>query len=108
MREIKYDYWIKEGTMKFGENTNNWKFVCPSCGMISQSSDWKNEAQIAFSCVGRQAQDPGEIFSKTQPCNYAGGGLFRLNPVHVKLENGNIRETFEFAEDDDEGNSVQS
>jgi hypothetical protein len=32
------------------------------------------------------------------PCLYAGGGLFKLNPIHVFMPDGVVREAFAFAE----------
>lgn len=103
MTEIKYQDWLKEAAEKFGKDPLEWKFVCPSCGYVASVKDWKNagasEGEIAFSCVGRRLNTENEIWNKNGgPCNYAGGGLFRLNPVKVVLEDGHIRETFAFAE----------
>lgn len=78
----------------------NWKFRCPSCGHVASVQDWKNagapENAAAFSCVGRWLQERKEAFTKNGPCNYAGGGLFRLNPV--KLEGMDVG-PFDFADD---------
>ena len=101
IRELSYEEWIKEAKEKFGDDPLNWRFVCPGCGHIASVLDWKNigatEGEVAFSCVGRHMDNPKEFGVSSGPCNYAGGGLIRLNSVHVKLENGSIRETFEFA-----------
>lgn len=56
-------------------------------------SDWvaagAGEGEIAFSCVGRR----NPAFTD---CDYAGGGLFRLNPIKVVMPDGGISETFDF------------
>ena len=93
--------WIKEGEKRFGENQWDWKFVCPSCGYIASLKDWKDagasEGQVAFSCIGRNLGSKKEIFDKTGgPCNYAGGGLFGLNPVSVEAA-GKTHSVFAFA-----------
>ncbi len=104
MRKIKKEDWLKEAVKRFGKDSYRWKFTCPSCGIVSSVEDWKNvgasEGEIAFSCIGRHIKPENEIFNKSGgPCNYAGGGLLRLNPVHVLIENGKTRETFEFADE---------
>jgi len=39
----------------------------------------------AFSCIGRLETPATDAFSgKKGPCNYAGGGLFQLNPIYVE------------------------
>ena len=88
-KSTKYTYraWIAEGTRRFGDNMEDWLFVCPVCGHVTSIKDWYSagapEGVVAFSCVGRwkgAGQYSGE---GTGPCNYAGGGLFKLNPVTV-------------------------
>ncbi len=96
--------WEAEGRKRFGDDVLDWKFVCPSCGYVASVRDWVDAApdtiavggMIAFSCVGRLLNSPQEAFSKGGPCNYAGGGLIRLNPVEVD-DNGTIHHVFDFA-----------
>lgn len=47
------------------------------------------ENAVAFSCVGRWRDDVD--------CDYAGGGLFKLNPVVVTQEDGSTTQAFAFA-----------
>lgn len=81
--------WLAEAERRFGADQEGWRFVCPVCKHVTSVADWREagatEGAIAFSCVGRwlprarkafEGQGPG-------PCNYAGGGLFPLNPVDV-------------------------
>ena len=93
--------WLAEGERRFGPDMDKWKFVCPSCGCVASVADWKRldgVDMIAFSCVGRLTASPKELFDKTGgPCNYAGGGLFRLNPIIVVLDDGSKHECFAFA-----------
>lgn len=84
--------WKAEGERRFGKNMMKWRFVCPACGHVASTQDWKDaeasENTVAFSCVGRYlSKTPREAFAadktKPGPCNYAGGGLFGLNPLEV-------------------------
>lgn len=102
-RTTSHEEWLKEGKQLFGEDTIQWVFVCPSCGHVTKVEDWKEagapEEAVAFSCVGRwQGADGTNTFKKSGgPCNYAGGGLFGLNPVKVQAPNGKSHDVFEFA-----------
>ena len=82
--------WMAEGNKLFGEDIMQWKFECPVCHHVQSVQDYKDagapETAIAFSCVGRwiESSKTSDAFSgKKGPCSYAGGGLFRLNPVEV-------------------------
>jgi hypothetical protein len=107
VRTINQDDWLKEGLARFGANEMDWKFVCPVCGHVASISDWYKvgapQQAVAFSCVGRWMTEAKDITSivggsgDRGPCNYAGGGLFRLNPVTVLLGDGLKHNVFEFA-----------
>ena len=103
MRELTHEGWLAEAEQRFGPDAMDWKFVCPSCGHVTAVRDWKaagaSEGQVAFSCVGRNlgADDARTFRNQGGPCQYAGGGLFGLNPVRVTLADGKVRDTFEFA-----------
>lgn len=103
-RTITHEEWKAEGVRRFGADQRKWAFVCPSCGHVATVADWieagADEGEVAYSCVGRRRGVGGEkAFKKSGgPCNYAGGGLFKLNPVQVTFGDG-VRETFEFAGD---------
>jgi hypothetical protein len=95
---VIYDEWYAKGKELFGDDTMQWRFVCPACGHVASAQDWKDagapEAVVAFCCVGRYLPNPKEAFSGDGgPCSYTGGGLFRLNPIDV-----DGRPTFAFAE----------
>lgn len=104
MTTIKYasvEEWHKEAERRFGSDKMKWRFKCPVCGYSASVQDYKDagapEGAVAFSCIGRYTRAAREAFVKggKGPCNYAGGGLFRLNPVQV----GEIEErAFDFAE----------
>lgn len=103
-RTVTHDEWKAEGARRFGGDAMAWRFVCPSCGHVACVEDWKNagapESAVAFSCVGRWtgANDDKAFGSKGGPCQYAGGGLFRLNPVTVETTDGGKHTMFEFAD----------
>lgn len=104
--------WSAKGDELFGADFMKWKFVCPVCGHIATVQDWKGAGapaqSAAFSCVGRWAgANPQTAKERTLgpnglqgkgPCNYAGGGLFQLNPVAVIDPDGVTRRVFAFAE----------
>lgn len=98
---MTFEEWMAEGTRRFGADQMLWKFKCPSCGHVASVADWKkvgaSEGEVAFSCIGRHLDGAKTIFQKPGPCNYTGGGLFRLNPVHISKD-GKTHQYFEFAE----------
>jgi hypothetical protein len=106
-RATTHAQWLAEARSRFGADPMKWRFVCPSCGHVASIQDWgtagAGEGEVAFSCIGRHVGDRAgtekAAFSRSGgPCNYAGGGLFKLNPVAVDFEDGDEpRMTFEFA-----------
>lgn len=102
MRKITYDEWGAEGIHRFGPDVMAWRFVCPCCGHVASTSDWKDagapSGAVAYSCVGRWSGQKRDAFggSGDGPCNYAGGGLFSVSPVIVSDHNDTAY--FEFAE----------
>jgi hypothetical protein len=104
---MTHDEWLAEGERRFGGDVRDWKFVCPVCGEVQSIRDFEEKTKlkreeirtvIAFSCIGRWTEGPSnEMGSGKRPCNYAGGGLFRLNPVAVEHE-GQTLHVFAFAE----------
>lgn len=102
-----HEEWVAEAKRRFGENSNEWKFVCPACKYVATVREWKEagatQGEIAFSCVGRRKAERAQAFGGDRdkqggPCDYAGGGLFRLNPVTVHLEDGKSCDVFDFAD----------
>ena len=90
MREtMTYDAFIAEARRRFGDDSAAWKFVCPSCGYVAPVQEWRDagapESAVAFSCVGRwtSADDAETSRNEGGPCQYAGGGLFNLNPLTI-------------------------
>lgn len=109
MTAMTHAVWVAEGERLFGVDRMEWKFVCPSCGHIARTADWQAagapEGAVAFACVGRWLPNPstGEAFAGADvipatPCNYTGGGLFKLNPLLVEDLDGKAHRLFAFAE----------
>ena len=92
------EQYFAEAVKRYGEDQNNWKFRCPSCESTMTVADYmrypNGDALIAFSCIGRLMPHAVDIGIKPGPCNYAGGGLFRFNPIDVDGE-----KFFDFADD---------
>ncbi len=95
--------WLAEGTRRFGPDQMKWRFVCPVCRHVASVEDWKtagaSESEVAFSCIGRHIAGAREALgdkTKPGPCNYAGGGLFKLNPVKVEFDDGSTGTVFDF------------
>ena len=82
--------WLAAGRKRVGEDQNNWKFKCPVCGHVASVQDYMDAGApagaIAFSCIGRWREGSREAISGKGPgpCNYSGGGLFKLNPLEVE------------------------
>lgn len=104
--------WKAEAERRFGKDMMNWKFVCPSCGHVQSTKDYKEAgaqpSAVGFSCVGRYLKKKKSAFGKKGPCDYAGGGLIRLNPITVVHEDGEESQAFAFAEADSGTSEVVS
>lgn len=97
--------WNQRGEALFGPDRMTWRFACPCCAHVASVRDWMNvgapEGSIAFSCIGRwKLAAPREAFGGEGPgpCNYAGGGLFAINPVKVQRDDGAEQYVFAFDE----------
>ncbi len=108
---MTHDEWLAKGKELFGEDTMNWKFICPACHTVQSAQDFKEAGvsssitsrQIAYSCIGRRLPQKQKAFSektviKGQPCDYTSGGLFNINPVTVMYPDGTIDHAFDFYE----------
>lgn len=88
-RTVKYADWLAEGEQLFGPDRKKWLFACPICG-FAQSAETFEAAKlplsaVGFSCIGRWLRKRRKAFGGEGegPCDYAGGGLFAINPVIV-------------------------
>ena len=106
------EQYFAEAVKRYGKDSANWKFRCPSCGNVmtvaeyraaAKASGQECEGMIAFSCIGRLMPSPAQMCEKDKGfCNYAGGGLFRLNPIQVLGDDPDDKEPscfFDFADD---------
>lgn len=101
-RKVTLEQYIAEAKERFGEDTMAWKFVCPACGHVASAADYKAtgapEGAVGFSCIGRWSGTARRTAfgdkNKPGPCDYTGGGLFRISPVEIE---GHGR-YFDFAE----------
>ena len=104
-RRLTHTEWLAEAKQRFGSQSGKWRFVCPSCKVETTVDEWQAagapEGAVAFSCIGRFTGGEGTMDqgkAPKQPCNYTGGGLFKLNPVEVTDDGGVKHMLFEFAE----------
>ena len=94
--------WRQNAVDLFGPDPKEWAFKCPSCGHVQTVQDFVDvgaSPQAAnMNCIGRYLDEdvPG-IWAEEGPCDYAGQGLFRLNPVRVVTDDGETVGVFAFA-----------
>ena len=102
-RSVTYAAWLAEGAALFGDDRSVWRFKCPACGYLQTVADYDAaglpRSAAAFSCIGRGRVERRKAFGGVGPgpCDYAGGGLFAINPVEVVFSDGGKLSAFEFA-----------
>jgi hypothetical protein len=109
IQTIDYKDWMTEALKRYPDR--NITFVCPVCGYQQSVRDLEAarcpEGSWGFACIGRRLEKCRKAFGESKkkrkkkngPCDYTGGGLLRLNPVHVRFEDGTIHSYFDFADD---------
>lgn len=100
---ITLEEWREEGKKRFGDDIENWKFKCPSCGNIASCKDFEEagaEPDDAYQCC------IGRFNDKKTGCDWAAYGFFDICKVHVIAENGKHVPVFEFADGYEEGESA--
>lgn len=103
-KQMTVDEWRAEATRLFGPDEMKWRWRCPVCKHECSTLDYKDagapESAVGFSCVGRWLPERRLAFEEagTGPCNYAGGGLFQLNPLVVLDQDGGEHRMFEFGQ----------
>lgn len=110
MIKITHEKWFEEATKRYGTNFKKISFKCPVCGFNATVQDYidagASPGQVGFVCIGRfySAENCKKAFgdknkNKPGPCDYTGGGLFKLNPVEVIHTDGTISCFFNFSDD---------
>jgi len=99
------DAWEQRGRDLWGDDKREWLFECPVCKHVASANDYQRAGAppgaVAFSCLGRWIEGAKAAFeaSGKGPCTYAGGGLFKLNPITITDGDGGpvVGELFAFA-----------
>ena len=115
---MKHHEWLEKAKKLYGENPGDWKFKCPICHTIQTAKDFVNaglskeeaSTSIAQECIGRYLPEKQKAFGdrkkdkfvKGVPCNYAGYGLFKLNPIEIIMDDGTKYQAFDFADKEKE------
>ena len=89
--QMTKDEWLAKGKQLFGENTDEWKFVCPGCGHIQAIEDFRQYKEqgatpnsATIECIGRYSSGRKWLSNLlSQPCDYAGYGLLNICPIEV-------------------------
>lgn len=105
--------WLEKAIKLYGENAGVWKFKCPCCETVQTAMDFVNAGlskkdagtSIAKECIGRYLPKKQKAISekkiiKGEPCDYAGYGLFRLNPIEIEMDDGRMQYAFAFADEE--------
>jgi len=110
---MNHSEWLDKAKRLYGKNAGDWKFKCPVCQTVQTAQDFvraglsKEEAStsIAQECIGRHLQNKEKAFGEKKrkkgvPCDYAGYGLFKLNPVEIIMDDGTKYNAFDFADEE--------
>lgn len=97
---IFYEDWKQQLIERFGEDSADWKFVCPKCSNVQCGKDFEEIGvsrdewvfQVYYSCIGRSTKSKG--------CDWTLGGLISLHKT-VVFSDGNISPVFEMADVDE-------
>ena len=93
--QIDWDEWAKIGHEAFGDDRNQWQFVCPMCGHEQSIETAKAACEVddaewvPFSCAGRYGDPEG--------CDWTLGGLFKFHRLEVRRDR-RMMPVFEFAD----------
>ena len=81
MQTMTKDEFINTAIERFGDDRDNWKFICPRCKTAQSIADFKEaniddfDKYIGFSCIGR--------FDESKGCDWTLGGLFLIHELEV-------------------------
>jgi len=99
-KTMTLEEWRAEAVQRFGEDVDDWAFICPVCRRVQCTREYRDAGAppeaVAFSCIGRWMKAGPFAGDNSNGCNYAGGGLIRLNPVTVVSDEG-AQMAFDFA-----------
>lgn len=94
-------------TERFGEDPTTWAFICPRCGDIARSGDFKaamdksgvegfGSDRLGQECIGRLLGALSKDGQASRGCDWAAYGLFS-GPEYVILPNGKEVASFPIA-----------
>ena len=98
--------WREEGNRRFGDDIEDWKFVCPACGRVNTGQEFKDLGATPddsyTTCIGRH-NGKGVTPNKSDPkygCDWAAFGLFGTMGKGdiVVTDDGKETHIFAFAE----------
>lgn len=107
---MKYtlEKWRAEAVRRFGDNPENWKFVCPACGRINTGREFREAGatpnDMYQTCIGRHNGNmrPASKGAKEdgKGCDWAAFGLLGTlgKGDTVVVEDGKEIDVFAFAE----------
>ncbi len=89
---VLFNDWKSQLIEKFGEDSQDWKFICVVCGNIQCGKDFvaigENPQQSSFNCIGRYTKEKG--------CDWTLGGFLQIHKT-VVLKDLQIFPVFEMA-----------
>lgn len=102
---MTHDEWLREGAKRFGDNYDDWKFVCPICRNVAAIGDYKrfkdagaNRSSATQECLGRYTGAGPKKSEDQKQCDYALYGLFRFAEIIIILPDGEKSFAFAFAD----------
>lgn len=107
IEKMAHQDWLAEGRRRFGDDFDNWRFVCPLCKHVASVGEFRayrraKPESATSECIGRYQGGRSAFGTEgTGPCDYAGYGLFRCSPIRIAVE-GKERHCFAFAEPEPE------
>lgn len=99
-RTVTLDEWRAEGLRRFGPHTDDWRYVCPSCGGEASGRAYAKRGgggKMGVVCLGQFI--PEEELPEDTYCQYGvGGGAQLIHPVRVVLPDQTVMPFFDFAD----------